>query len=42
MNMVLLNKRLHCWWGEAYFAFKCLGIVDGEEDGEKQVKIQFH
>ena len=37
-NMVSLNPQLHVWWGKAYFGFKCLGILPGDEPS---VRVQF-
>ena len=41
-NMISLNPQLHVWWGKAYFAFKCLGILNSDEDNMSLVQIQFY
>ena len=40
--MISLNPQLHVWWSKAYFAFKCLGIVETDDDKMSLVQIQFH
>ena len=51
-NQISLDRQLHCWWGEGYFAFKPLGVdgtiiegldaKNGDPARYTRVKLQFH
>lgn len=29
-NMIALSPQVHDWWHRGLFAFKCIGMIDGE------------
>ncbi|RYP44103.1 hypothetical protein DL768_009407 [Monosporascus sp. mg162] len=43
-NMISLSPTLHDWWGQPYFALKCLGTTTIPNDPDEiiQLKLQFH
>ncbi|SPN99153.1 uncharacterized protein DNG_02188 [Cephalotrichum gorgonifer] len=42
-NMISLNRQLHKWWAEPFFALKCLGIIPALGRGmNATIKLQFH
>ena len=41
-NMLSLNRQLHKWWSEMYFAIKCLGIAPSQsQEGAVTIRLQF-
>lgn len=42
-NMISLNRQMHKWWSEAFFALKCLGIIPAQDlSGDATIQLQFH
>ncbi|KAJ4861529.1 HNH endonuclease domain-containing protein [Trichoderma breve] len=40
-NMLCLNRQLHAWWAEGYFALKYLGTIEESKEASI-VQVQFH
>lgn len=37
----MMNRQMHKWWADAFFALKCLGITPQSEE-ESTIQLQFH